>query len=131
MVRRLEKKKLCTLGDLWRCYSLKAPGEIAAELTRLAPSREITRKMLAELEAAGKTWVALSAYAQQHDWLGPRGWRDKRTLVASDADRQYIVQEHVKQLYVRIPVGVLGVVRGEILDVRFNPSSVVVRKSAG
>jgi hypothetical protein len=119
--KRLKKKKLCTLGDLWRYFSVGVPTEAGATLLAAAPSRDLVRVMLAELAKAGKEWDALTTYAEQ------RGWVDQRAVQIGET-RGYVVQELGKQLFVRIPVNPMGVTRGQVMTARFNAQNIMIQK---
>ena len=120
------KKKRCTLGDLWKCLSLGAPANTESAISAMAPSRTITRRMLEELKKANRQWEALTAYAHRQGWLDRRV---QRPHPKAGETREYLVQEGGKQLFARVPVGILGVTRGQILLVNFSNDSVVIKRN--
>lgn len=119
---RLKKRKNCTLGDLWKCHTLDGS---TADIDKMAPSQSITRRMLAELVKAGRTWDALTEYATVKGWLNLT-----RQVPKVGEARKYVVQRTGSQLFVRVPVDTLKVKRGQALSVRFNAQNIVVQPAA-
>lgn len=119
LVKRTKKQKLCTLGDLWKCYSLGTADE--ATIAAMQPSKQTARKVLDELEAAGNEWGALAAYAKR------QGWTSQRKLQIGE-ERGYVVQQNGQMLFLRVPVDTLGVTKGMTLSVQVQARAIIIRK---
>jgi hypothetical protein len=122
-LKRLKKRKNCTMGDLWKCLNLGLP-DTPAVVTEMAPSERMTRRMLTELAEAGRDWPALAEYARSRGWL-----TEKLGAPRIGEVREYTVQSNRKQLYIRVRVDPLLVTRGQTLHVKFNSGNIVIRAS--
>ncbi len=125
----MKRSRYPTLADIWRVLATSPTEDKSVEaLAGLLPSRAVVFKAIDAMQDAGKDARALERYASGLGWdplnrhCGPRP-------VKTGERRIYQVQEAPKtgQTFIRLPVGTLGLQKGQHADVIFEDGEIKVR----
>lgn len=128
---RPRPKRYATVNDVFRALSLsKSEPDTLERLQKLAPTREVVRRVIEALAAEAKENFALMRYVVGQGWTALRKAKGIPAPRQGDTRKYAVLQPKIGSPFIRLPVGALGLGKGEKTKATYAEGRIIVERFA-